>query len=264
MTKDRALLRVVRGSCAVLALSAGLARTAQAQTVPQSSQPSVNAQIELLKQQLEASAKQMEQFRQALDALTAAQAQSDAKIAATQTQASQAKAAADAVVATEDLDSNGHAFLEHKKVPGLTFYVPHGEITGYGNIDVSFDYVAKNVGGEPANYAASPPIGNFSSRCCERPTPAGTARRRVWEAHMIRRPRPGSRNCRRAIIRVTSRASTAATVRRMTGWRIAASSAGCRSLAVSLAGAFAASCRHPVVSRCFTMSIKARVGRGTS
>ncbi|HMA49531.1 MAG TPA: porin [Magnetospirillaceae bacterium] len=159
MFSERTVARLARTSCAALALTAGLA---QAQTTPQQSQTAVNTQIEMLKQQLEASAKQMEQFRQALEALTAAQAQSEAKINAAQTQASQAKAAADAVMATEDLDSNGHAFLEHKKTPGLTFYVPHGEITGYGNIDVSFDYVAKNVGSEPANYAASPPIGNFS------------------------------------------------------------------------------------------------------
>jgi len=165
MKDIKSAARAARSSCAVLALSVGLASAAGAQTVPQQpqqSQQSLNAQIDLLKQQLDASAKQMEQFRQALEALTAAQAQSDAKINVAQTQAAQAKAAADAVVATEDIDSNGHAFLEHKKVPGLTFYVPHGEITGYGNIDVSADYVAKNIGSQPANYAASPPVGNFS------------------------------------------------------------------------------------------------------
>lgn len=162
MSKVKAFSRAARSSCAVLALSAGMAGSAGAQTAPQQSPQSLNAQIETLKQQLDASAKQMEQFRQALEALTAAQAQSDAKITAAQAQAVQAKEAAIAVARTEDLDESGHSFLEHKKVPGLTFYVPHGEITGYGNIDISFDYAAKNVGGEPANYAASPPVGNFS------------------------------------------------------------------------------------------------------
>src|SRR5579859_7966007 len=149
MKDMKRVARAARSSCAVLAVSAGLAGAAGAQTTPQ---PSVNAQIEMLKQQLEASTKQMEQFRQALEALTAAQAQSQAKIDAAQAQAAQAKEAAIAVAKTEDIDENGHAFLEHKKVPGLTFYVPHGEITGYGNIDISFDYAAKNVGSEPANY----------------------------------------------------------------------------------------------------------------
>lgn len=162
MRQGRAFMCVARTSCSALALLVGLTGATHAQTSPQSSQSSVSAQIDLLKQQLDAATKQMEQFRQALDSLKAAQAQSDAKINAAETQAAQAKAAADSVVATEDLDSNGHGFLEHKKVPGLTFYVPHGEITGYGNIDVSFDYAAKNVGGEPADYAASPPVGNFS------------------------------------------------------------------------------------------------------
>jgi len=161
MREDRPFWRTVRNSCSALALLAGLGNFAQAQNAPQPSQPSVNAQIEMLKQQLEAAGKQMEQFRQALEALTAAQAQSDAKINSAQAQAAQAKAAADAVVATQDIDGDGHSFLEHKKGPGLTFYVPNGEITGYGNIDVSFDYVAKNVGSQPANYAASPPVGNW-------------------------------------------------------------------------------------------------------
>ena len=162
MNSARIVTRAARTSCAALALSVGLAGSADAQPASQQSNQSLSAQIEILKQQLDASTKQMEQFRQALEALTAAQAQSQARIDAAQTQAAQAKEAAIAVAKTEDIDENGHSFLEHKKAPGLTFYVPHGEITGYGNIDISFDYAAKNVGSEPANYAASPPIGNFS------------------------------------------------------------------------------------------------------
>jgi hypothetical protein len=33
----------------------------------------------------------------------------------------------------------GHGFLEKKPGNPLTFYTPGGEITAYGNIDVSFD-----------------------------------------------------------------------------------------------------------------------------
>lgn len=59
------------------------------------------------------------------------------------------------------LDAAGHYFFELKDGPGLSFYVPHGELSLYGNLDVSVDYVAKNVGSTPANYTASPPVGNW-------------------------------------------------------------------------------------------------------
>lgn len=58
------------------------------------------------------------------------------------------------------LDSNGHYFLEKKEGNPLTFYTPGGEITGYGNIDVSLDDSSKNVGTLNLN-GASPPVGNF-------------------------------------------------------------------------------------------------------
>ena len=46
-----------------------------------------------------------------------------------------------------EIDANGHGFLEHKKGNPLTFYTPGGEITGYGNIDVSIDDTTKALGG---------------------------------------------------------------------------------------------------------------------
>ena len=66
-----------------------------------------------------------------------------------------------------EIDKNGHGFLEHKKGNPLTFYTPGGEITGYGNIDVSVDDTTKALGGNintnPAFTGASEPfpIGNF-------------------------------------------------------------------------------------------------------
>src|ERR1700761_3404823 len=66
-----------------------------------------------------------------------------------------------------EIDKNGHGFLEHKKGNPLTFYTPGGEITGYGNIDVSFDDTTKALGGNintnPVFTGGSEPypIGNF-------------------------------------------------------------------------------------------------------
>jgi predicted porin len=66
-----------------------------------------------------------------------------------------------------EIDANGHGFLEHKKGNPLTFYTPGGEITGYGNIDVSVDDTTKAFGGNinnnPAFTGGSEPFptGNF-------------------------------------------------------------------------------------------------------
>jgi predicted porin len=59
-----------------------------------------------------------------------------------------------------EIDANGHGFLEHKKGNPLTFYTPGGEITAYGNIDVSADTTTKSLTNFDLN-GASPPVGNF-------------------------------------------------------------------------------------------------------
>jgi predicted porin len=65
-----------------------------------------------------------------------------------------------------EIDANGHGFLEHKKGNPLTFYTPGGEITAYGNIDVSADDTTKMLGNMQTNPAftgqSEPvPLGNF-------------------------------------------------------------------------------------------------------
>jgi predicted porin len=59
-----------------------------------------------------------------------------------------------------DLDANGHSYFEHKHGDPLTFYTPGGEITAYGNLDVSIDDTSKNVGSLNLN-GATAPVGNF-------------------------------------------------------------------------------------------------------
>jgi predicted porin len=59
-----------------------------------------------------------------------------------------------------EIDAQGHGFLEHKKGNPLTFYTPGGEITAYGNIDVSIDATTKSLNNFPLN-GSSPPVGRF-------------------------------------------------------------------------------------------------------
>src|SRR5579859_2744954 len=66
-----------------------------------------------------------------------------------------------------EIDAQGHGYLEHKKGNPLTFYTPGGEITAYGNFDISFDYTTKAFGGNvntnPTFTGGSEPFpaGNF-------------------------------------------------------------------------------------------------------
>jgi predicted porin len=58
-----------------------------------------------------------------------------------------------------------HRWMEKKAGPGLTFYTKTGEITAYGNLDVSVDTATKGVGGMVANGDATVngvgPVGNM-------------------------------------------------------------------------------------------------------
>src|ERR1700722_13241987 len=59
-----------------------------------------------------------------------------------------------------EIDAQGHGFFEHKKGNPLTFYTPGGEITAYGNFDISVDDTAKSASNFNLN-GATPPVGNF-------------------------------------------------------------------------------------------------------
>ena len=65
------------------------------------------------------------------------------------------------VTAAKKSDSPKHGFFERKPADSLTFYTGNGEITPYGNIDLSVDVVTKGLGGKLGPDGA-PPVGNMS------------------------------------------------------------------------------------------------------
>ncbi len=60
----------------------------------------------------------------------------------------------DAAVATGE-----HRFFERKQGPGVTFYVPGGELTTYANLDVSVEAETKGLNGK-LDGNGNPPVGN--------------------------------------------------------------------------------------------------------
>src|SRR5450631_1371389 len=134
--------------------------------------------------QIKALQAQVEQLTRTVNKLMEAQTHTAADVQAAKKQAIQADAnAAQAKATAADtharsakapvksgwLDSDGHYFLERKPGKDLTFFTPGGEITTYGQFDVSLDAATKNAKSPgpvvPADTQISTPgdmpIGNF-------------------------------------------------------------------------------------------------------
>jgi hypothetical protein len=145
----------------------GTLGTANAQSASDAQVKALQAQIEQLQR---SSQTQINELQRQVKQLSEGQVKSSADAKAARDQAAQAKAqaakaelaqaAAGPVKAGEPIDSSGHRFLERKPGNPLTFYTPGGEITAYGNFDVSFDGTSKNVKGLELN-GVDPPVGNF-------------------------------------------------------------------------------------------------------
>ena len=92
----------------------------------------MKAQMLQMQQQMQALQKQLQEMSQKLQQ----QQQTTEKVQAQQQQQQEELKAA--------TPEKGHAFLEHK--PGTaTFYTPGGEISAYGNLDVSLDATTKGI-----------------------------------------------------------------------------------------------------------------------
>jgi predicted porin len=149
----------------VIASVFGAAGIANAQSVSPDELRVLKAQIDAL----QAKVKDLESKQQQSDAnATAAKRQASeaqAQAAAAKASASQASAtAAKTQTQVANLPVKGtdkdEWFFRHKKGDPLTFETPGGEITAYGNIDVSFDGAAKTVTGyftSPANNPGADP-----------------------------------------------------------------------------------------------------------
>jgi predicted porin len=143
----------------------GAAGVATAQSVSPDELRALKAQIDAL----QAKVKDLESKQQQSDAnATAAKRQASeaqAQAAAAKASASQASAtAAKTQTQVANIPVKGSEkdewFFRHKPGDPLTFETPGGEITGYGNIDVSFDGAAKTVTGffsSPANNPGADP-----------------------------------------------------------------------------------------------------------
>src|ERR1019366_4440382 len=138
-----------------------------------------DAQIKALQAQVELLARTVKELKEAqthtaADAKAAKKQASEADANSAQAKATAADAHAKSTRAPVKsawggLDSNGHYFLERKPGKDLTFFTPGGEITAYGQLDVSLDVATKDAKGGPVVPAntiltgapGDMPVGNF-------------------------------------------------------------------------------------------------------
>jgi predicted porin len=133
-------------------------------TIPVRAQAVSDAQIKALQAQIDQLQKtvkqlQSQQAHSNAEAAAAKQAATHAEVKATQAQGQ----VANLPVKAEATDG---WYFRRKPDSGLTFETPGGEITGYGNFDVSFDGASKSVSGwftSPLNINGGviSPTGNF-------------------------------------------------------------------------------------------------------
>src|SRR6266704_1490703 len=122
--------------------------------------------------QIRALQEQVKQLQRAIDAIQASQgaaqeaaqktaqetAQKTAQETAQKTAQEEVKKSAHPGLAAPAV-AGGHGFLERKPGDALTFYTPGGEITAYGNLDVSLDATTKGIRNK-AGPAGDKPVGS--------------------------------------------------------------------------------------------------------
>jgi predicted porin len=110
----------------------------------------VKAQLEALKQQAATLTKQIQALQQKIDQQSAAAAPAPTAVSVNAVVADRASTSS----------TSPHGFFERKPGDRLTFYVPGGEFTAYGNLDISFDVTTKGLGGF-LGPDGNPPVGNM-------------------------------------------------------------------------------------------------------
>jgi predicted porin len=158
-------------SVALSALMLIPAGSAEAQSATDAQVKALQAQIDQLqrsinqmKAQQTQQAEQTQKTQQAMKSQQAAQAQQQQQVQKLQELQQSQHIVASANMPTKGgwfSGCDGHGFLERKPGAPLTIYTCGGELTAYGQLDVSLDAMSKNVGHLANPDQASGPVGNF-------------------------------------------------------------------------------------------------------
>lgn len=123
------------------------------------------SEVEQLRQEVQTQRQMIEELKSTVQELVKQQPSSEQSasavsrdVALAQKQAPTAEATAESTQA--QAKTKGKPYIEHKLNTNATFITRGGEITAYGNMDVSVDGVTKDTGTLKLN-GSTPPVGNF-------------------------------------------------------------------------------------------------------
>ena len=121
----------------------------------------LKAEVQALQQQAAALTQQIQLLQLKIDE-KADPAQQSSTLKATTPETAAAKSASPAIGASQFVANSkaSHGFFERKPGDRMTFYVPGGEFTTYGNLDVSVDASTKGIANE-IGPDGNPPVGNM-------------------------------------------------------------------------------------------------------
>lgn len=121
----------------------------------------LKAEVQALQQQAAALTQQIQLLQLKIDE-KADPAQQSSTLKATTPETAAAKSASPAIGTSQFVANSkaSHGFFERKPGDRMTFYVPGGEFTTYGNLDVSVDASTKGIANE-IGPDGNPPVGNM-------------------------------------------------------------------------------------------------------
>jgi predicted porin len=150
--------------CLFLGVATGRAQDVTTREAKPDDDSDLRSQVQVLRNQLAALTQRLEVLQQKLEQKSAsaasAPAESNPSVPSTTVAQKSTEVATSYLVPVASQKTGSHGFFERKPGGNLTFYVPGGELTTYGNLDVSVDATTKGVGGE-IGPDGNPPVGNM-------------------------------------------------------------------------------------------------------
>jgi predicted porin len=157
-------LSALLGICLFGGAAAIQAQDVQANGVSATDGADLRSELQALRSQMAVLTQRLESLQQKLDlqsaSVVSARAESHPPVSSLAAAPKSGALTASYVAPAASPKTDTHGYFERKRGDGTTFYVPGGELTTYGNLDVSIDATTKGIAGE-IGPDGNPPVGNM-------------------------------------------------------------------------------------------------------
>src|ERR1700688_97074 len=150
--------------CLFLGAAAGQAQGVSTNGAQPTDNSDLRSEVQILRDQLAALTQRLEVLQQKLDqksaSVVSAPAETIRSVSSTAAAPKSVAMTTSYVAPAASQTTNAHGYFERKPGSVLTFYVPGGELTTYGTLDVSVDATTKGIANE-IGPDGNPPVGNM-------------------------------------------------------------------------------------------------------